>query len=364
MNKFNMKNLQPMLFIPLFLLLAGSSFSQRKFDGKVIEVIDGKTVVIEMGSGKLTAVLQYIEVPEPEQPLYWTARDHLEKLVLGKSVEFYPQGIMPAKTFGQLYVGGLDIAQQMLRDGAAWHVSAQKSGQGREESNSYQYNQEQAKSEKRGVWSVENMKPAWQFRAGKLENARRQEYGLSGTSANAVEMNTAYAKPAANKKPGMWGDTNPSLKNIGALLNGYNAKTKTGYVGTSLLGVTELDKEKENDEQKTAVDITYFYKEDDQKGRKGVFVVSVVSISKEWRFLKYNDLSIVSDEKNTVIGKAKRTTLNDGDTVRERLTYEVKRSAIEKIVNGGDVIIKVGDYMIRPNQGLQLLLYNMLQISE
>ncbi len=356
-----MKNVRPIIFILFILLLAGSSFSQRKFSGKAIEAIDGKTVVIEIGSGKLTAVLQYIEVPEREQPLYWTVREHFEKLVLGKHVEFYPQGIQSTQTVGQLYIGGLDIAQQMLRDGAAWHINSGESGQNAQEGAVYQQNQDQARNEKRGVWSVNNLQPAWQFRAEKRQAAEASK--LTAVNGNATRSTFVSSTKPARKPAGMWGDTNPSLKNVGALLNGYNAKTKTGYIGTSLLGVAELEKEKVNDQQKTAVDITYFYKEDDQKGRKGVFVVSVVSISNEWRFLKYNDLVVVVDDKSTVIGKAKRTTVKDGDKVSEKLTYEVSRSSMEKIVNGGDVIIKVGDYMMRPAHGLQLILYNMLQIA-
>ena len=363
-----MKNLRPILFIFLMLLLTASGFSQRKFGGKVIEVIDGKTVVIDMESGRLTAVLQYIEIPEREQPLYWTVRDHLEKLVLGKTVEFNPQGILPGKTFGQLYTGGLDIAQQMLRDGAAWHISSDKSGQDSRDDAEYKQNQEQAKAEKRGVWAIENMKPAWQFRAERKENERRQEQILSSyPTANgfgAKPPRDGPVKAATSKKPGMWGDTNPSLKNIGALLNGYNAKTRTGYLSTSLLGVTEVDKETANDQQKTAVDVTYFYKQDDAKGRKGTFVVSVVSLARDWRFLKVNDLAVVVDEKRTVIGKAKRTTFKDGELMGEKLTYEVSRISLEKVNSGGEVVIKIGEYMIRPYHGFQLLLYNMLQLAE
>lgn len=361
-----MINLRPTILILLVLFLTGSSFAQRKFSGRVVEVSDGKTVVIETGSGKLTAVLQYIEVPEQEQPLYQTVRDHFEKLVLGKSVEFYPQGVMVAKSFGQVYVGSLDIAQQMLRDGAAWHINSEQSGQSKPESAAYLYNQDQAKGEKRGVWSIENLKPAWQFREEKRQSAALHEQALSvpPTSAENTSQPASFnpVKPV-KKKPGMWGDINPSIKNIGALLNGYNAKTRTGYIGTSLLGVTELDKQTVDSQQKTLFDITYFYTEEDKKARKGVFLVSVVSISNEWRFLKYNDLVVVVDDKSTVIGRAKRTTVNDGDTVRERLSYEVSRSSIEKIIDGGDVIIKIGDYMIKPGSALQLLLYNMLQIA-
>jgi endonuclease YncB( thermonuclease family) len=364
---FDMKNLRQVLFVALILMLVGSGYSQSTMSGKVVEVIDGKTVVIEISSGKLTAELRYIEIPEREQPLYWTVRDHLEKLVLGKRVEFHPKGLMSAKTVGQLYVDGLDIAQQMLRDGAAWHITADKSGQKTEESSAYQYNQEQAKGEKRGVWGVENLKPAWEFRAEKIENARRQENALT-VSANVsdVGVKAVSTKPVATRRPGMWPDINPNLKNVGALLNGYNAKTKMGYIGTSFLGVAEIDKEKENSGQRTEVNITYYYKEDDQKGRKGIFLVTVMSLANEWRFLQKNDLVVVADEKSTLIGKAKRTTFKstNSERVGETMTYEVSRSAIEKIVNGGDVIVKVGEYMIRPNHGLQLLLYNMLQVSE
>lgn len=352
----------------MMLLLTGSAFSQRKFGGRVVEVLDGKTVVIDMESGRLTAVLQYIEIPEKEQPLYWTVREHLEKLVLGKAVEFYPQGMQTTQTFGQLYAGGLDIAQQMLRDGAAWHISSDKSGQESGDDSVYKQNQELAKGEKRGVWGIANLKPAWQFRAERREREIKQEqmaaaYPAANRFTEKPSQNVS-SKPATNKKPGVWGDTNPRLKNIGALLNGYNAASKTGYLSTSLLGVTELDKDKENDQQKTAVDITYFYKEDDKKGRKGTFVVSLVSLSNDWRFLKFNDLIVIADEKKTFIGKTKRTTFKDGDKVGEKLTYEVSRTELEKFINGGDVVIKIGEYMIRPQHGFQLLLYNMLQVAE
>ena len=195
-----MKNLRTILVLLFVLLLADSSFSQRKFSGRVIEVIDGKTVVIEMESGKLTAVLQYIEIPEPEQPLYATVRDHLGKLVLGKYVDFQPQGFSPAKTFGQFYVGGVDIAQQMVRDGAAWHIPADQSGQDTQGSAIYQNNQAQAKSEKRGIWSIENLKPSWQFRADKKESVRLQERLLLERSA-AKDGGAPPAPNRSTKKP-------------------------------------------------------------------------------------------------------------------------------------------------------------------
>jgi len=361
-----------------FLLLAGTGFSQRRFSGKVTEVVDGKTVVIEVENGKLTAVLQHIEVPEPEQPLHGTVRDHLEKLVLGRKIEFRPQGILPTKSLGQLYVGGFDVAQQMLRDGGAWHISAEKSGQDIQESSDYQHSQDQAKSEKRGVWSVPGMKPAWQFRAEREEVRKRQEQ-LKEQAAIEAKFGSASAsgavKPAGNAKGKLWADKNPALSNVGALLNGYNAEKKTGYISTPLLAITGLDKEGEQQqkdkpstevlpEHQAALEITYIYKEDGANRRTGVYVIGLVSYSKEWKFLSSNNMVITADEKKVVVAKAKRTTANDGELLRERLTYEVRRSDIETIANSSALIIKIGNYPVKPTHGLQMILYNLLQASK
>ena len=170
-----MKKLHPVLFILFILLLADSNFSQRRLGGRVTEIIDGKTVTVETVGGKLTAVLLYIEIPAPDQPLFETVREHLGKLVLGKHVNFQVHGIMSAKTLGQLYLNGVDIGEQLVCDGAAWHLPADQSGQDIHGSTLYEGHQMQAKREKRGVWSIENLKPAWQFRAEKEEDQRRQK---------------------------------------------------------------------------------------------------------------------------------------------------------------------------------------------
>ncbi|MBC7900158.1 MAG: thermonuclease family protein [Saprospiraceae bacterium] len=329
----------------------------------MIEIMDGKTVVIELPSGNLTAVIQYIEIPEPEQPLNQVVKEHLSKLVLGKLVDFHPLGFSPKKTVGQLYLKGLDIGQQMVRDGAAWHAPVNKTGQTDAQSQLYETNEAQAKAEKRGIWSMPGLKPAWQFRSDRDETLRRAERVTStGTSEKVYEARPESKRPsiaAAKTRPGMWSDSNPKLKNAAALLNGYNAQTRMGYIATPPLGITEATEV----EHKTAVDITYLYKEDEKKGRKGVYVVGVVSISKEWRFLKFNDLIVTVDDKKIVVGKAKRTTLTEGSLVRERLSYEISRETIEKIANGNDVVIKVGNYIIRPYPWMHVILYNMLEAS-
>lgn len=359
-----MNNPKPILILIFVLTLAAIGYSQSTMSGRVVEVIDGKTVVIEISSGKLTAELQYIEVPEPEQPLHKTVREHLEKLVLGREVVFRAAGLTWGKTIGQLYVNSLDVSLQMLRDGAAWHLNPENNGQNEADSAAYQYHQNQAKAEQRGVWGIKDLKPASQFRAEKKEQARQAEIAAQYASKSAGEAlykATSEKKAPVVRRNGPWGDENPYLKNPGPLVHGYNAISKTGYVGTSLLGIKEH--ESQPADQKTAVDITYVYKQE-EKSRKGMFIVSVVSTANDWRFLKVNNLVVLADGKTYMIGKPKRTAVKEDGKAVEKLTYEVSKSTIEKVANGGEVFVKIGDYMIYPTPTLQLLLYNMLQVAE
>jgi endonuclease YncB( thermonuclease family) len=163
-----MKYSRLILLIIFTLIFSVAAVGQRKFSGTVVDVVDGRTVVLEMpAGGKLTFELQYIEVPESEQQLHQTVREHLQQMVYGKQVEFLPRGFTETKTLGQLFVGGVDVSQQMLRDGAAWHISPEISGQDEAGRKNYIETEKQAKEEKRGVWGIEGLKPAWEFREEK-----------------------------------------------------------------------------------------------------------------------------------------------------------------------------------------------------
>ena len=206
----------------LILLSAATGYSQSTLAGRVVKVLDGKTVVIEISTGKLTAELQFIEVPEAEQQLHSIVREHLEKLVLNKDVVFRSAGFAPGKTLGQMFVNSQDVALQMVRDGAAWHVSPEKSGQKAGDSDAYEHNQAQAKLENRGVWGVKGLKPAWEFRADKLEQERQTRLEAAGLLAKNTEE-VSYEPAPSVKAPvrrGAWSDVNPMMKDPGPLLHG------------------------------------------------------------------------------------------------------------------------------------------------
>lgn len=349
------------IFFVFILVLSADAYAQSRMTGRVVDVIDGKTVVIDTDGRNVVAEIQYIEVPEPEQPLHHIVREHLAKLTLGKNGEFHPHGIAPGRAIGRLYVGKVDIAVQMLRDGAAWHVSELLSGQKPDESAAYQYHQNQARVEQRGVWGVRGLKPAWEFRAEKIARERELEAGKPMAPATAGDPEPK--RQARMPRPsGPWGDENPFLKDPGPLVHGYNSASRTGFLSTSVLGVKEADGQPAG--QSTAVDITYIYRQDEKKGRTGKFVVTLHSSADEWRFLKANELAVVADEKKHSVGKPIRSAEDRNGRMVEKLTYEVPRSTMERIAFGGEVHIKVGSYTFFPTPGIQLLLYNMLKIAE
>jgi endonuclease YncB( thermonuclease family) len=340
-----------LLVFAVVLSLSATVFGQARFAGKVVDVVDGRTVILDTNTGKVTAQLQYVATPEPEQQLHGVAREHLSRLAVGKLVEFQPVRILDRLTVGRMTMGGVDLSLQMIRDGAAWHEPLVTSGQEQSEFNAYAAIEAAAKHEKRGIWSVPGLKPAWQYRAEKLESQKRQEL---------AERPGRQARTAANKKTksSYWGDPNPAIGNVGALFNGYNVATRTGYVATPMMGVEQSDEDKQND-RRTAVEIAYWYREDEQRGRTGRFIITV--ISNWWRFPKDNDLVILG-EKPWVIGKANRTFGKSNDTAWEKLTYEVQRSAIDRLANE-NVNLKINRYILYPKSFAYSIIYNMLQVS-
>ena len=341
------------LSLALILVSSIAAFGQMSSPGEVVEVIDGRTVIVKIPTGKVKVELQYIDVPEVGQPMQATMRDHLSALVLGKVVLFRPVMFSAGRSIGSLMLKDVDVSQQMLRDGAAWHVPQTISGQTKEDFDKYAAMEAAAKQEKRGVWSVAGMKPAWEFRAARLAEPRQQT--TSNSSASSV-----MPKAARPKQKGYWGDENPKLGDVGALAHGFNAATKTGYVTTTMLGINEIEKTQSRD-QKTAMEIAYWYKEDETKGRTGTFIVTVLSSAPTARFLTNNDLYLHT-EKPVLLGKAKRVARTDGVIVEEKLTYQLQRSTIEAFVNA-TVNLRINNYAIRPSSFAYTTLHRMLQIS-
>lgn len=350
-----MKHLRPVLF--LILLLSSSAFAQRNFAGKVVEVVDGKTVVIELtGGGKLTAVLQYIEVPEPEQPLAQTVTDHLAQLVKGSVVVFRGQGIATGTLIvGELRLGSVDISQQMLRDGAAWHMPVEASGQNAEQGAAYADNQLMAKDQKLGVWSVPGLKPAWEYRAEiaarleaeqkkqrDLEAARIREETEALDRANAIKRQRELeARQLKNSQMSNWpeidyGKRDPST----GLIRTYNSEKRFGITetGTAYLNMTGP----KGEQRRIQASIFYIYFGPEGNTATGSYGIGFGSEAKDSIFLKTTPVTIVADGKKLTLKPVQLVTGKKGDKNSEMLLYKLDEEAMQNIAYADKLEVKLG----------------------
>ncbi len=363
-----MKNIRLVFLIAFTLVFANAALAQSRVGGRVVEILDGKTLVIEMQNrSRLVAELQYIEVPEAGQPFHQIAKEHLHALVFDQKVEFRVRGLRQTTTIGQLLLKGVDISQQMIRDGAAWYAVLEKSGQDAAESEIYQSNESQAKSERRGVWSVPNLKPSWEVRA-ELEANRQRLERLAREDFQKKYEQTPKRRAAAprqltNNNFGMWADvssyTAEQSVGIGGLEMKYDTAAKTGYVA-STRAIQNLAAKNSN--QTVDFRMAYVYR-DSGRGRDSIYLVGILSEAEDWKFLKSNSLTVIADGQKIVLGKAFRLYRQTPSAVQELLLYKINRSAIAKISKAKKLEVNLGVYSGKMSDKLQIMLKNLLEAA-
>jgi endonuclease YncB( thermonuclease family) len=339
-------------FLILLLSMISTAPAQQRMPGTVAELIDGKTVVLALPTGRVTVELRGIDVPEEGQPLYQTVRDHLQKLVVGKQVSLRLGGFVGPRMVGELHVNGVDVGEQMLRDGAAWHLPLQTSGQDPTLFAVYEAASQLAKQEKRGVWSVEGLKPTWQIRAENEEREKiQQQTEWAETLGRTASRNRRRTAPAPQR----------SGRDVGSLIAQHNEKTKSGYVATPYFGV--MGSENEYTKQLTlAVSFSYSYSDVVRKGKKttvGKFSMHVASMSERWRFIKTGALFGMADERTFALGRPKRISRDPKGG--EVWTYGISRNTIDKMINSKEAYLRSGTFYLIPTMTVQLMLYNLLQ---
>lgn len=354
-----MKNLKIFFAVLFVLAFSQTAFSQMLLGGKVVGVIDGKTAVVEIQSGvKLNVVLEFIETPEPEQPLHQTVKEHLEKLILGRYVQVLARGITQTKTVGRIFVGKIDVSQQMIRDGAAWYAVAEKIGQTREESEVFQTCESLAKAERRGIWSMPDLKPAWEFRAEKDSKAKE----LSEAKQAKVKVEIPVKPKPLKKKfviseagfstwqavdmgSQIWKETtqfgNLGIPNADGLVINRNAEYNTKLIMTKPV---ILEMKSGGNSRKPETGFGYLsFRESTGIIREG-FGVAMKSESEKETFGESNDLIFIADGESVAAGKALQLGQQSDKTFQEILVYEINRETIVKVAAAGKVQIKVGNY--------------------
>lgn len=349
-----MKNLRFALLSLVLLILTQPLFAQSKFGGEVIEVRDGKTVVIETVGGNITVALQYIEIPEPDQPLNKVVAEHLKKLVLGKVVEFRAQRISTETIVGELTVAGKDVSQQMLRDGAAWHIGRERTGQDMAGWAAYNSNETQAKNEKLGVWSVPGMKTAWQHRADKEEAARQAEIAKLPKEAVVVETSPVdktrtvmrRQKPEdvlrSNSELTFWPEIEKNKRDDNGILKEFDLAKKFGSYETKGAFLTLSGPGGET--QRVETRSLYVYQGTENATGPGGYVIGFLASTFSGKFQKSSELTFIADGKKISLGKGKILTRKEKGGTQELLLYRVDEEFMQNIAYADKLEVRLGAY--------------------
>lgn len=161
--------------VALALFSAGApSRAAPIFDGRVVGVIDGDTIVVLTPDRRRVKVrLAEIDAPEHDQPWGQRSKQALSDLVFAKSIRV--QVVTTdryGRTVGRLHIGGKDINAQMVRQGAAWAYRQYLTDP------SMLTFERDAKLQHVGLWSLPASQtvPPWEWRHGprRLPAERRE----------------------------------------------------------------------------------------------------------------------------------------------------------------------------------------------
>ncbi len=177
-------------------------------EGKVKIVDDGDTLIVETKDGNLYTVrMQGIDAPEEKQDFGAKSQKKLSDLILGKDVTVIVRKKDSLNRYiGTVYAGGADINLKQIEAGLAWHFKKYGYEQTVENQKIYERVEQQARTEKRGLWKDKNPVEPSVFRGDqetKLEDKNElSEKTVVETTSNSTTNNT-NPTPAAgsNKSP-------------------------------------------------------------------------------------------------------------------------------------------------------------------
>ncbi len=146
----------------MFSLLLTSAVFAASFNGTVVSVIDGNTIVVERDSRLVKVRFVGIGCPELGQEYGLQAKQYVTDLLMGKEVNIDKVTIdYDNRVVSKVTVGGKDVALEVASAGLAWY-----------DSKFHQYPKiaaavEQMKAKRAGLWSKANPVSPWAYRQKK-----------------------------------------------------------------------------------------------------------------------------------------------------------------------------------------------------
>lgn len=155
------------LLLCVLVLVNGGFVSERQeLAGKVIKVMAGDLLIVELGEGRvINLALSEVDCPEDGQPFAVEAKSYTEKKVLGKKIVITISQVSKNQSSGYvaLFENSENIINHLLvHNGLAWHV--QEGLAYTEYTEKLISLEEAARANKSGLWVQDNPTPPWIFR--------------------------------------------------------------------------------------------------------------------------------------------------------------------------------------------------------
>lgn len=134
----------------------------------VVGVTDGDTITVRDEKQNYKVRLAGIDAPEKGQPFDKRAHQYLSNLAHEKQaiVDCYKTDEDKRKVC-RVWVGGSDIALAQVQAGLAWHFKQFEKEQTARERVAYAQAEDGARLRKRGIWSMAEPVPPWEWRQRK-----------------------------------------------------------------------------------------------------------------------------------------------------------------------------------------------------
>ncbi|QXP83900.1 thermonuclease family protein [Methylococcus sp. Mc7] len=176
--------------ITCLLLEAASVQAGPSFGGRVSAVVDGDSItVVDAGQREVQVRLVQIDAPEFGQADWQASRQSLSELLLGRTVTV--EGVDAdryGRVVGRVWRDGTDASLEQVRRGMAWVYRQYAADQ------AYFRAEEDARKERRGLWSQPHPVPPWRFRhraetgASRFQRSPSKSTAKCGAKRRCAEM--------------------------------------------------------------------------------------------------------------------------------------------------------------------------------
>ncbi len=153
-----MRNLK-LQILPVLLLFMFIPFLHADFTGKCVGVSDGDTILV-MNEGKAVKIrLEGVDCPESHQDYGAKAKEFTSGMVFGKDVTVKEkEKDQYGRTVGNVFIDEKNLNLELVKAGFAWHYKLYSKSKELAEAEA------KARSDKVGLWFMDNPVPPWEFR--------------------------------------------------------------------------------------------------------------------------------------------------------------------------------------------------------